>query len=136
MNWYADGEHHVGWHSDSEDDLVDGAAIASLSLGETRTFQLRHRSDSEMGKTQQELCAKAKQGVELTAEEQKICKAKVGTNPELNMQIEVHHGDLVIMRGQLQKHWRHRVPQVFDRPLGPRICFTFRQVANDRLQIS
>jgi len=65
MNWYGNGEHHVGWHSDSEDDLVDGAAIASLSLGETRTFQLRHRSDSEMGRVQQELCAKAKQGMRL-----------------------------------------------------------------------
>jgi hypothetical protein len=35
MNWYADGKHHVSWHSDSETDLTPGASIATISLGQT-----------------------------------------------------------------------------------------------------
>jgi len=71
MNWYPGKNHHVGWHSDSEDDLVDGAAIASLSLGATRPFQLRHKSDSSIGRKQQELSNARKDGIILTEEQKK-----------------------------------------------------------------
>lgn len=47
MNWYQDGSHHVSWHADSETDLVKPTVIASLSLGATRPFQLRHKADSK-----------------------------------------------------------------------------------------
>lgn len=40
-NEYADGEVALGWHADDEDDLVEDAPIASLSLGATRDFALR-----------------------------------------------------------------------------------------------
>ena len=41
-NFYRNGRDSVGWHADDEADL--GPLIASLSLGETRTFSLRPRS--------------------------------------------------------------------------------------------
>jgi alkylated DNA repair dioxygenase AlkB len=40
-NYYPDGAAGLGWHADDEDDLVDGAPIASLSLGAARDFALR-----------------------------------------------------------------------------------------------
>jgi len=45
-NYYRDGNDSVGWHSDDERELGpqrDDIAIASLSLGATRRFAIRHR---------------------------------------------------------------------------------------------
>lgn len=47
LNLYHDGSEGMSWHSDDEAELVDGAAIASLSLGAERPFMLRHRSGGE-----------------------------------------------------------------------------------------
>ncbi|MGN6105296.1 MAG: alpha-ketoglutarate-dependent dioxygenase AlkB family protein [Kofleriaceae bacterium] len=47
VNWYRDGGDYIGWHSDKEEDLVPGAAIASLSLGAARPFQLRDKRTGE-----------------------------------------------------------------------------------------
>ena len=41
--------------------------------------------------------------------------------------IDLHHGDLVVMRGTTQALWRHRVPRT-KRPVGERINLTFRRV--------
>src|SRR5262245_54720932 len=48
LNLYRNGSDRVGWHSDNEAGLGDFPAIASLSLGATRRFQLRHRGTKEM----------------------------------------------------------------------------------------
>jgi alkylated DNA repair dioxygenase AlkB len=42
-NLYANGQDSMGLHSDSEPELGENPVIASLSLGATRRFQLRHR---------------------------------------------------------------------------------------------
>jgi len=44
VNLYRDGRDSVGWHSDDEAELGPEPVIASVSLGATRRFQLRHRS--------------------------------------------------------------------------------------------
>lgn len=43
VNYYRDGNDHLGWHSD--DEMVNGSEplIASVSLGAERRFELRHR---------------------------------------------------------------------------------------------
>jgi alkylated DNA repair dioxygenase AlkB len=49
-NYYRDGRDSVGWHSDDERELGprrEDIAIASLSLGATRRFALRHRESGE-----------------------------------------------------------------------------------------
>ena len=48
LNLYRNGGDSVGWHSDNEAGLGDRPTIASLSLGATRRFQLRHRRTKEM----------------------------------------------------------------------------------------
>jgi len=42
-NRYRDGRDAMGWHSDSEPELGPSPVIASLSLGATRRFTLKHR---------------------------------------------------------------------------------------------
>jgi hypothetical protein len=44
-NLYRDGRDSMGWHSDDEAELGAQPCIASLSLGATRRFRLRHRHD-------------------------------------------------------------------------------------------
>ncbi|MFS0756452.1 alpha-ketoglutarate-dependent dioxygenase AlkB [Noviherbaspirillum sp. 1P10PC] len=43
LNLYRNEHDGVGWHSDNERELGRMPVIASLSLGETRSFRLRHR---------------------------------------------------------------------------------------------
>ena len=44
-NRYRDGGDAMGWHADDERELGPEPLIASLSLGATRRFVLRHRQD-------------------------------------------------------------------------------------------
>ncbi|MCU6435633.1 alpha-ketoglutarate-dependent dioxygenase AlkB [Undibacterium sp. Jales W-56] len=44
LNLYRDQYDSVGWHSDDEPELGQSPVIASLSLGETRRFKLRHKN--------------------------------------------------------------------------------------------
>lgn len=47
INQYRDQQDSVGWHSDDERELGTDPVIASLSLGETRTFRMKHKSDKQ-----------------------------------------------------------------------------------------
>ena len=42
-NLYRDGRDGMGWHADDEPELGENPVIASVSLGATRRFTLRHR---------------------------------------------------------------------------------------------
>jgi alkylated DNA repair dioxygenase AlkB len=46
LNLYRNEFDSVGWHSDDEPELGNAPVIASLSLGETRTFKFRHKTSS------------------------------------------------------------------------------------------
>lgn len=48
LNLYRNGQDSVGWHSDNEPELGSMPVIASLSLGETRAFRLRHRKRKDV----------------------------------------------------------------------------------------
>jgi alkylated DNA repair dioxygenase AlkB len=43
VNYYRDGSDHMSYHSDSEKELGINPTIASISLGEIRRFQLKHK---------------------------------------------------------------------------------------------
>lgn len=91
LNWYADGQQHMGWHSDDEPELGDNPQIASLSLGQQRFFDLKHKS--------------------------------LGTQ----IKLELGHGALLLMAGQCQAFWQHRVPKMASATEG-RINLTFREI--------
>jgi alkylated DNA repair dioxygenase AlkB len=48
LNLYRDGADSMGWHSDDEPELGERPVIASLSLGATRRFRLRHRRRKDL----------------------------------------------------------------------------------------
>ncbi len=48
LNLYRNEHDSVGWHSDAEPELGTAPIIASLSLGETRVFRLRHKFKKEV----------------------------------------------------------------------------------------
>jgi alkylated DNA repair dioxygenase AlkB len=91
-NLYRDGADSMGFHADAERELGPQPVIASLSLGATRRFQIRHRRDAAD-----------------------------------RVDIDLHDGSLLIMRGELQRHYRHAVPK--QRAIRePRINLTFRRI--------
>jgi alkylated DNA repair dioxygenase AlkB len=47
VNLYRDGNDSNGWHADNEKELGRNPAIASLSLGVTRRFDLKHIENQE-----------------------------------------------------------------------------------------
>ena len=47
LNLYRDGDDRMGWHADDEPEIDQTCPIASLSLGATRDFQLKHRFEGD-----------------------------------------------------------------------------------------
>lgn len=100
-NFYADGAQSVDWHADNEplfEGLLRDCQIVSLSLGETRRFELRRRRD--------------------LSNPLKHCDRVV---------LDLHDGDIVTMEGCFQKHWYHRVPRQ-PGVIAPRINLTWRTI--------
>jgi alkylated DNA repair dioxygenase AlkB len=48
LNLYRDGRDGMGWHADDEAELGRDPVIASMSLGATRRFCLRHRRHKDL----------------------------------------------------------------------------------------
>lgn len=48
INLYRSGQDSNGWHADNEPELGQDPVIASLSLGGTRDFALKHRFDKNL----------------------------------------------------------------------------------------
>lgn len=94
LNRYRDGNDAVAWHGDRDGTRDARLIVASLSLGATRSFQLRPKKDSGLR-----------------------------YDP---IAVDVTHGDLVVMAGDTQLYWEHRVardPRVTE----TRLNVTFRQ---------
>jgi alkylated DNA repair dioxygenase AlkB len=48
LNLYRDGSDSVSWHQDDEPELGEEPVIGSVSLGQTRRFQLRHKQRKDI----------------------------------------------------------------------------------------
>lgn len=48
LNYYRNGNDKVGWHADNEKELDLNPIIASVSLGASRKFQLKHRNNPQL----------------------------------------------------------------------------------------
>jgi alkylated DNA repair dioxygenase AlkB len=91
VNYYRDGNDSNGWHADNEKELGLNPVIASVSLGATRRFDLKHQISGE------------------------------------NIEFELYNGSLLIMGGELQQFWKHRIPKQKKVKEG-RINLTFRLI--------
>jgi alkylated DNA repair dioxygenase AlkB len=94
INRYRNGNDSVAWHNDNDADADPRLHIASLTLGATRTFDLRPRITTGLR--------------------------------QRRISVDVEHGDLIIMRGETQRHWQHRIAKDA-RVHEERINLTFRQ---------
>ncbi|MDY2587255.1 alpha-ketoglutarate-dependent dioxygenase AlkB family protein [Winogradskyella aquimaris] len=92
INLYRDGNDSNGWHADNEKELGINPVIASISLGEERPFQFKHRT--------------------LKTEKHKI---------------NLKHGSLLLMKGEMQHFWLHQIAKT-KRKIQPRINLTFRKL--------
>ncbi|HTH62300.1 MAG TPA: alpha-ketoglutarate-dependent dioxygenase AlkB [Paraburkholderia sp.] len=92
LNRYRNGADSMGWHADKERELGAEPVIASLSLGATRRFDLRHNATGVV------------------------------------RSFRLSSGSLLVMRGQTQAQWRHRVPKESG-IAAERVNLTFRIVA-------
>jgi len=99
VNYYASGDDSISFHSDDERFLGSNPAIASLSLGVTRDFIMKHKPDKE--------------GKPVDAKTLKLALAS---------------GDMVLMKGPTQAHWLHSIPKRKSGDAGKgRINITFRK---------
>jgi len=48
LNYYRSEKDYMGWHSDNEKELGKHPIIASISLGEERKFQLKHKNKTDL----------------------------------------------------------------------------------------
>ena len=101
-NLYRDCKDSVDWHCDDEPSLGPRPIIASISLGDTRTFELRKKPIGEDEET--------------------------GYQFAQHIKVPLPSGSLLVMSGATQLDWQHRVPKEYhDRE--PRINLTFRQIS-------
>jgi len=96
VNWYKDGDHCIGKHSDDEGQLHENTPIYTVSFGQTRDFVV----ESKKNKKGNEVYRKV---------------------------IPVKNNTLLIMGGEMQKHYYHSVPRRTTKKVkSPRISITFR----------
>ena len=93
INYYRNGQDHMSYHSDDEKELGVAPTIASLSFGESRIFQLKHKLNLNV--------------------------------PDIKLTL--HHGSLIVMSGELQHFWKHRINKT-NKVIGPRLNLTYRLI--------
>lgn len=49
LSLYRTGQDSLSWHQDDEPELGENPVIASVSFGETRTFQFKHKYQKDLG---------------------------------------------------------------------------------------
>ncbi|KAK0354084.1 hypothetical protein LTS02_008314 [Friedmanniomyces endolithicus] len=82
VNYYADGNDSIAFHSDSEFFLGPNPTIASITLGSSRDFLLKHKPTPSHHPSE--------------------TKA---------MKLPLASGDLLLMQGRTQSHWLHSIPK-------------------------
>ena len=48
INWYANGNHYIGPHTDDERQLVELSPVLSVSIGQERIFRIRNKATNEI----------------------------------------------------------------------------------------
>lgn len=119
LNLYRDGRDTMGWHADDEPELNPAAPIASLSLGASRDFRLRPRPSPRPAP-----------GLP-PPEGYSTATANTDDSPCAPFNLELGHGDLLLMEPPSQLWWQHAVPRRL-RVQEERLNLTFRVVRPGR----
>lgn len=109
VNYYRNGEDSVSWHADDEAELGEDPVIASVSLGQTRSFSLKRQKNRK---------------IFLAG----MLKEKGNGNASFQrLNLPLKHGSLLIMGAGMQSHYVHSVPK--DKNIQTeRINITFRKI--------
>ncbi|MGN6639828.1 MAG: alpha-ketoglutarate-dependent dioxygenase AlkB family protein [Mucilaginibacter sp.] len=92
LNYYRNANDSVAWHSDDEYELGVNPIIASVSFGQVRRFDIRHKQEH---------------------------------NRKFSIYLE--NGSLLLMKGNLQHLWEHRIPKS-TQIMKERVNLTFRVI--------
>lgn len=98
INKYRNGRDHCGYHADDEAKAAHCNVIASISLGQSRKFVLRHVNWKNDKK-----------------------------NKDLKHEFMLPNGSLIVMKDDTQKHWHHAIMKS-TKLNNVRINLTFRQL--------
>lgn len=92
INWYENGDHYMGPHSDSEKIILPQSPIFALSLGATRRFVFTKRPNpKEKSTTKGEAKSKKKSDA---------------------IELMLNDGDLIVMGGTTQLTHKHALPKM------------------------
>lgn len=83
VNYYANGNDSISYHSDDEHFLGPNPAIASFTLGAKRDFLMRHRPPNS---------------------DEPVLETK-------DLKFPLASGDMILMRGKTQSNWMHSIPK-------------------------
>lgn len=86
VNYYANGNDSISYHSDDERFLGPDPAIASFTLGARRDFLLKHKPVASGGES----------------------AALTDAKP---LKFPLASGDMILMRGRTQSNWLHSIPK-------------------------
>ena len=111
LRLYFDGRDEIAWHTDGRTFLGPTPTIGSLSLGATAHFEMRRMRDCWPSTGPPKAGELHDDGVDHA------------TAP---LSVALSDGDLLVMQGDTQAHWHHRVPRAKSRR--PRININFRYI--------
>ncbi|KAL8759437.1 MAG: hypothetical protein Q9199_000742 [Rusavskia elegans] len=89
VNYYANAEDSISYHSDDERFLGSDPAIASFSLGAKRDFLMKHKPVPPQ-------------------ENDPVVNSIKSTKP---LKLPLASGDMILMRGRTQANWLHSIPK-------------------------
>ena len=106
VNHYADGTENLNFHADKESELIYRHSIASVSLGATRDFMIRVRTDEGF-------CARVprhiRDGVSNVLSTSKYLNKRC--SKKVTLSVPLADGDLLVMGGDMQAVLEHAVPE-------------------------
>jgi hypothetical protein len=109
LNHYRNGEEYMSYHSDDESSLCPYSPIASVSLGVTRSFDIRRK------KLTKDNSSSGSSSNKNDKKRSRIARIPLGD------------GDVLLMFPPMQQHFEHSIP-VEKRVIGERINLTFRRL--------
>jgi len=112
LRLYSDGHDEIAWHTDGRTFLGPSPTIGSLSLGATAQFEMRRMRNvwPKVGGS----------SADSTPYDDGVDRETAVRSWALR------DGDLLVMEGDTQAHWHHRVPKAKSRR--PRININFRYI--------
>lgn len=104
VNYYANGNDSISYHSDDERFLGPDPCIASFSLGAKRDFLMKHKPLPPPASS-------PNQSSQQDSSPSKLQPQSTKSAPEKPLKLPLASGDMILMRGRTQSNWLHSIPK-------------------------